>query len=44
MDKIIELEETFDAGKLPENEYQAKLAAYKQHLIQVKLSLRSFIE
>ncbi|MBM7651584.1 hypothetical protein [Neobacillus cucumis] len=44
MDKIIELEESFNAGKLPEDEYQAKLAAYKQHLIQVKLSLRSFIE
>ncbi|WP_042458275.1 hypothetical protein [Neobacillus dielmonensis] len=44
MDKIIELEETFGDGKLTENEYQAKLNAYKQHLVQVKLSLREFIE
>ncbi|MEH7417665.1 hypothetical protein V7266_20560 [Neobacillus drentensis] len=44
MDKIIELEETFGDGKLAEDEYQAKLTAYKQHLVQVKLNLRSFIE
>ncbi|WP_251551334.1 hypothetical protein [Neobacillus muris] len=44
MDKIIELEETFGDGKLNEEEYQAKLNAYKQHLVQVKLSLRQFIE
>ncbi len=44
MDKIIELEETFGDGKLTEDEYQAKLAAYKQHLVQVKLNLRNFIE
>jgi len=44
MDKIIELEETFDNGKLSEEEYHAKLAAYKQHLVQVKLNLRTFIE
>ncbi|WP_160721606.1 hypothetical protein [Bacillus sp. USDA818B3_A] len=44
MEKVIELEETFDDGKLTEEEYHGKLAAYKQHLVQVKLSLRSFIE
>jgi len=44
MDKIIELEDTFGDGMLTENEYQAKLAAYKQHLVQVKLNLRNFIE
>lgn len=44
MDKIIELEETFGDGKLSETEYHAKLAAYKQHLVQVKLNLRNFIE
>lgn len=44
MDKIIELEEIFDHGKLTEDEYHVKLAAYKQHLVQVKLNLRSFIE
>lgn len=44
MDKIIELEESFDEGKLSEVEYQTKLDAYKQHLVQVKLKLRHFIE
>ncbi|MCM3765235.1 hypothetical protein [Neobacillus niacini] len=44
MDKIIELEETFGDGKLSEEEYQAKLDAYKQHLVQVKLNLRNFVD
>ncbi|GHI01007.1 hypothetical protein [Neobacillus kokaensis] len=44
MDKIIELEETFGNGKLSEAEYQARLDAYKQHLIQVKLRIRDFID
>ncbi|MGG1679867.1 hypothetical protein ACIFOT_29735 [Neobacillus sp. NRS-1170] len=44
MDKIIELEETFGDGMLSEGEYHAKLDAYKQHLVQVKLNLRHFIE
>ncbi|MFZ7945205.1 MULTISPECIES: hypothetical protein [Bacillaceae] len=44
MDKIIELEETFGDGKLSEEEYKRKLAAYKQHLFQVKVNLRNFVE
>ncbi|CRK84087.1 hypothetical protein [Neobacillus massiliamazoniensis] len=44
MEKIIELEETFGNGELTEDEYHAKLAAYKQHLVQVKVSLREFID
>ena len=44
MEKIIELEGTFGDGNLSEDEYHAKLAAYKQHLVQVKLNLHSFIE
>ncbi|MGG3560983.1 hypothetical protein ABES03_05125 [Neobacillus rhizosphaerae] len=44
LDKIIELEETFGDGNLSEEDYHAKLAAYKQHLIQVKLNLRSYVE
>ncbi|WP_066060647.1 hypothetical protein [Neobacillus soli] len=44
MDKIIELEDTFGDGRLSEKEYHAKLEAYKQHLVQVKLNLRNFIE
>lgn len=44
MEKMIELEETFGDGKLSEDEYQKKLDAYKQHLVQVKLNLRKFVE
>jgi hypothetical protein len=44
MEKIIELEESFGDGKLSEEEYHAKLEAYKQHLVQVKLNLRNFVE
>lgn len=44
MDKIIELEETFGNGALSEEEYNSKLDAYKQHLVQVKLGLRNFVE
>lgn len=44
MDKIIELEETNADGKLKEEEYQAKLSAYKQHLVQVKQNLSRFVE
>lgn len=44
MDKILELEETFGDGQLSEEEYHAKLDAYKQHLVQVKLNLRQYVE
>ncbi|OCA91063.1 hypothetical protein A8F94_04165 [Bacillus sp. FJAT-27225] len=44
MDKIIELEENHGNGELSENEYNAKLDAYKQHLVKVKLGLRRFVE
>ncbi|MEH7009868.1 hypothetical protein V7087_03485 [Neobacillus niacini] len=44
MDKILELEENFGDGNMSEEDYQAKLAAYKQHLVQVKMNLRQFIE
>ncbi len=44
MDKIIELEENHGDGTLTEDEYNKKLAAYKEHLIQVKLNLRNFVE
>lgn len=44
MDKIIQLEEGNADGKLKEEEYLAKLAAYKQHLIQVKQNLSRFVE
>lgn len=44
MDKIIELEETFGDGNLSEDDYHKKLDAYKQHLVQVKLNLRKFVE
>jgi hypothetical protein len=44
MDKIVELEESFGDGSLSEEEYNRKLEAYKQHLVQVKLNLRKYIE
>ncbi|ALC89976.1 hypothetical protein AM500_09455 [Bacillus sp. FJAT-18017] len=44
MDKIIELEENLGNGELSEDEYNAKLEAYKQHLVKVKLGLRRFVE
>jgi hypothetical protein len=44
MDKILELEESFGDGSLSEEDYNRKLEAYKQHLVQVKLNLRKFIE
>lgn len=44
MDKIIELEDLYAQGVVSEEEYLAKLAAFKQHLVKVKLALRQFIE
>jgi hypothetical protein len=44
MDKILELEESFGDGSLSEEDYNKKLEAYKQHLVQVKLNLRKFVE
>ena len=44
MDKILELEENYDDGNLSEEDYKAKMNAYKQHLVQVKINLRQFVE
>lgn len=44
LDKILELEESYEKGQIPEDEYHTKLEAYKHHLVQVKLSLRDYIE
>ncbi|RDU35153.1 hypothetical protein DRW41_19605 [Neobacillus piezotolerans] len=44
MDKILELEDTYGNGLLTEEEYNAKIDAYKQHLVKVKLGLRRFVE
>ncbi|WP_059171094.1 hypothetical protein [Bacillus sp. FJAT-27445] len=44
MDKILELEETYGNGLLTEDEYNAKIDAYKQHLVKVKIGLRRFVE
>ena len=44
MDKILELEETYGNGLLSEEEYNAKIEAYKQHLVKVKLGLKRFVE
>jgi hypothetical protein len=44
LDKILELDETLEKGQISESDYHAKLEAYKQHLVQVKLSLNQFVE
>lgn len=44
MEKIVGLEEAYSKGDMPEEEYQQKLAAFKQHLIEVKIKLRQFID
>lgn len=44
MDKILELEDSYAEAKVSEEDYQAKLSAYKQHLVKVKLNLRNFVE
>jgi uncharacterized protein YxeA len=44
LEKILELEENHDSGSLTEADYSKKLAAYKEHLVQVKLGLRKFVE
>lgn len=44
MNKMVELEETFESGKIDELEFNKKINAYKQHLVQVKLDLKKFTE
>lgn len=44
MDKILELEESYDEGNMSEEDYNKKLNAYKEHLVQVKMNLRQFVE
>lgn len=44
MDKILELEESHENGEIMDVDYVKKLEAYKEHLVQVKLSLRKFVE
>lgn len=44
MDRIIELEDTHSNGGISEEDYQKKLLAYKEHLVQVKVSLQAFVE
>jgi hypothetical protein len=44
MNKIVELEDDYTSGNLSDEEYKKKMEAYKNHLVQVKLSLRDFVE
>lgn len=44
LNKIVELEDMFAAGKVDKEEYDLKIASYKQHLIQVKLDLKKFTD
>ena len=44
LDKVIELEESYNCGEITEDEYKQKSNAYKQHLVKVKMSLRQYID
>ncbi len=44
LDKILELEDSYEKGQISEEDYHARLGAYKQHLVQVKVSLSQFVE
>jgi mannitol-1-phosphate/altronate dehydrogenase len=44
LDKLVELEEAFEAHKLSPEEFQKQRETYKRHLVQVKLSLRQYVE
>lgn len=44
LNKMVELEETFEAGKIDELEFEKKINAYKQHLIEVKLDLKKYTD
>lgn len=44
LDKILELEDSYEKGQISEDDYHARLGAYKQHLVQVKVSLSQFVE
>lgn len=44
LNKMVELEETFEAGKIDELEFEKKINAYKQHLIEVKFDLKKFTD
>lgn len=44
LEKILELEENRDSGAMEQEEYRKKLAAYKEHLVQVKLGLQKFVD
>lgn len=44
LDKVIELEESYNNGELTDSEYKEKSDAYKQHLVKVKMSLQEYID
>lgn len=44
MNKIVELEDDYTSGNISDEDYNKKMEAYKNHLVQVKLSLRDFID
>jgi hypothetical protein len=44
LNKMVELEDIFEAGEINEFEFSKKINAYKQHLVQVKLDLKKFTD
>lgn len=44
LNKIVELEEDYEAGKMNGEEFQEKITAYKKYLYKVKQDLNKFLE
>lgn len=44
LNKILQVEEDFDTGKITEQEMEEKVKAYKQYLYKVKLELNKYLE
>lgn len=44
LDKLVELEDAYQAQKLSPEEFHKQRETYKRHLVQVKLSLRQYVE
>lgn len=44
LNKIVQLEEDYEAGKIDEQQFQDKITAYKKYLYKVKQDLNKFLE
>lgn len=44
LNKLVELEDLNKSGELSDEEYEKKAAAYREHLVKVKLQLQQFMD